>query len=479
MFNRFRYAAILLMVGATVSCCPEGDDFGVSSAPKISVDPVQDEIGLDSGQALIGGSFTVPIRILNVGNGDLTISDIALRYTAPDDGDQYGPAFSLEAPELPQTIQITQTGEQAELVLNVIFTRQDAYLARRATLVITSDSVEDSTKIIEIVEEPPSAVGDLSPKAINFGTVNQGDVSERFASLTNTGTSNLVCDRFKLTGHPDFTLHVEDKAYPVSEITAEQVSFEETIVVEPSTTYQVRLTFGPQTPSPAQGVLVLFCNDVIGGLGHTASLTANEDVPCIQAEPGALDFGGQLIGVKAILPIRISNCGDAPLVVSAITLAGVSQDFSLNFSKAPIDNTLGIPADAPLEIAVNDWIDMEVEFVPDLVNGLDGDNKPIPDTNILLVENNSFEANLEIPISGVGVDVECPTAIAGIDEGEQVVPQTTLHLKGDGSFSSGGADISGFIWVVTESPDSNTSQFIPAPGFANPVYDVNVAGSYT
>lgn len=469
---------VALLMLAIASCCPDGENFGESTAPQIAVEPIEALIEVDSGQTSVGNTITIPIRIQNTGNGDLTISDIALAYTAPDVGDQYGPAFVMEVPELPQVVRVVQDTEQNELNLVITYTRQDEFAARRATLIITSDSVEESSKVIELVEQPPSAVGDLSPKILNFGTVKQGDVQEEFANMTNTGTSPLVCGSFKLTGHPDYTLHNGDKSYPVSEVTNDEVALETPITVAPGTSEQIRLTFNPQTASPAQGSLVLFCNDIQGQTGHVVVLVANEDVPCIAAEPASLDFGGQLVGIKSVLPLVIRNCGDSPLRLSGITLGGESPDFQLNFESSPIDNSIGIPPDAPLELAINESIEIAVEFVPDVVNGLDGDNKPIPDTNFVLIENNSFEAELEVPLTGVGVEVECPTAIAVVEEGEQVVPQTVLHLEGEQSFSSGGADITGYAWTVKEAPDSDSSQFIPSEVFANPVYSVNVAGKY-
>jgi len=127
----------------------------------------------------------------------------------------------------------------------------------------------------------------------------------------------------------------------------------------------------------------------------------------------------------------------------------------------------------------NETVTVEVLYFPSTVSPLDADNQPILDTGILQIENNSFEGVVEVPLSGAGVEVDCPVAIVTVEEGEQVVPQTVLHLKGDQSYSPGGLSIKDYEWSVTEAPEGNASIFIPSASFDNPVYEVNIAGSYT
>ncbi len=183
------------------------------------------------------------------------------------------------------------------------------------------------------------------------------------------------------------------------------------------------------------------------------------------------------MGGKHVLPVTISNCGTAPLLISEIKLSDDSEpDFEDLDLKAPWTEPT---PDVPLELPVNEALDVEITYVPPVVSPLDADNVPVPDVATLEVHNNSFEAVVEVPVSGTGIEVDCPKAVIIVEEGEEVVPQTTLHLKGDQSFSPfDGLLIKDYNWSV-EQPDGSTSIFIPSATHVNPVFTVNVAGLYT
>jgi hypothetical protein len=78
-----------------------------------------------------------------------------------------------------------------------------------------------------------------------------------------------------------------------------------------------------------------------------------------------------------------------------------------------------------------------------------------------------------------GIDADdsvCPVAVIQIDEGEQVIPQTVLHLHGEGSHSGAGA-INSYQWTV-EQPAGSISYLVPSGTFPNPIFEANVAGKY-
>jgi hypothetical protein len=71
---------------------------------------------------------------------------------------------------------------------------------------------------------------------------------------------------------------------------------------------------------------------------------------------------------------------------------------------------------------------------------------------------------------------QCPVAVIQVEEGEEVIPQTVLHLHGEGSYSATGA-ITKYEWTV-EQPALSASTFIPSASFPNPSLEANVAGKY-
>lgn len=70
----------------------------------------------------------------------------------------------------------------------------------------------------------------------------------------------------------------------------------------------------------------------------------------------------------------------------------------------------------------------------------------------------------------------CPTAIASVKEGGQVIPQTVLHLFGDKSTAKVG-EVVAWKWTVKQ-PMGSKSSFLPHSEFATPTFEANVAGEY-
>jgi hypothetical protein len=75
------------------------------------------------------------------------------------------------------------------------------------------------------------------------------------------------------------------------------------------------------------------------------------------------------------------------------------------------------------------------------------------------------------------VDCCCPSAIIKCTEGDEVIPQTVLHLYGDESYSVDGP-IEKYEWDV-DQPAGSQSVFVPSPAYPNPTFEANVAGMYT
>ena len=70
----------------------------------------------------------------------------------------------------------------------------------------------------------------------------------------------------------------------------------------------------------------------------------------------------------------------------------------------------------------------------------------------------------------------CPVAVIVIEEGEEVIPQTVLHLHGESSHSSWG-DVTQYAWSV-EQPTLSASAILPSPSASTPSFTANVAGKY-
>ncbi len=98
---------------------------------------------------------------------------------------------------------------------------------------------------------------------------------------------------------------------------------------------------------------------------------------------------------------------------------------------------------------------------------------------VLVIHSNAAGGPVEIPVVGAAPEW-CsmdPTAVITCEEGEEVVPQTVLHLHGDESYVGSG-EVEKWEWSV-EQPQGSMSVFIPSAGVPNPTFEANVAGVYT
>lgn len=72
----------------------------------------------------------------------------------------------------------------------------------------------------------------------------------------------------------------------------------------------------------------------------------------------------------------------------------------------------------------------------------------------------------------------CPTAVIRVAEGDEVEPQTTLHLDGGDSIGSVNGAVTAWVWSVVQ-PSGSVSTFSPSAYVRNPTFGVNVVGTYT
>lgn len=83
------------------------------------------------------------------------------------------------------------------------------------------------------------------------------------------------------------------------------------------------------------------------------------------------------------------------------------------------------------------------------------------------------------PLDAVDVPPDpasCPVAVISVEEGEEVIPRTALHLHGDASHAVSGA-IARYEWSVLQ-PTGSAGLFTPTSAFPNPIFEANVAGTY-
>lgn len=70
----------------------------------------------------------------------------------------------------------------------------------------------------------------------------------------------------------------------------------------------------------------------------------------------------------------------------------------------------------------------------------------------------------------------CPSPVITVQEGDEVIPQTVLHLSGTQSTSDNGP-VASYAWTV-DQPAGAVGQFSPSVSAASPTFTVSLAGTY-
>lgn len=479
-----------IALAASLVGCPEqpivgpppcDDDFCLDKPPRIEIEPNSKVLSIVASEVEVGKSLTRPIRVINTGESALLVQKVTLQYTPPEgavDGDT--PALELVAPvfQMPTTVNIKDGPDFPQGVeFQIRFTRPNDAIQRTATLLIESNDPFARTETVTIRTENGAPSLLTQPDKVDFGLVTKGDVADTDVQLTNVGTRLLSVSgfkvddvRFKIDG-PGFSIGGSPDAPLTIDLT-------EAVTVPSGESRPITVSFISDSPSPADAVLTIYSDDPLHPDGFTLPLLANKNGPCILVAPRKVEFGGKLVGGQHVISVDVTSCGTEPLIISGIRVSDDSSpDFTVDYTPLPGAPEFGPSPAAPITVPVNDIVTVDVVFVPDEVNPKDAENQAIPDEGTLLIASNAFESQVEVPIQGAGTDAECPVAIIHVEEGEEVIPQTVLHLDGTQSFAPFGA-VTNWDWSV-QAPDGSVETFVPTATDPRPVFQANVVGAYT
>ena len=464
-----------------------GDDnggFGLGESADIDFDPPDTLRTIIDSALSVGDQLILTTQIIDAGEDPLQIKEIFLEYTVPvgaTDGSE--PAFEIiTSPELPTIVQPIGSDEYPQGVeVRIRYTKQADDTKRTAELVVKSSALGEEESRITFETESGFPALNVSPGSVDFGLVPDGETHEETLQLLNTGERTLMVSGFQITKDGRFGVKGEDFEIGGQPSNPLAVDLPTAIGVPAGESWPVTVTFTSDSPSPSEGNLLVFSDDPnTGAEGYLVPLSANKSGPCILVEPREINYGGKLVGVMTTVSFAITSCGTEPLTISELALTGdSSQDFFVDYSgmPAPVSTETGPSPITPLVIPINETVDIPVAYIPDEVNPKDADNVAIPDLGRVLVASDAFESVVEVELIGAGAEEDCPTPIIDVAEGEEVIPETVLHLDGTQSYAPFGAVVK-YNWKVTE-PDGSQGKFVPTPSDSSPIFEVNVVGLYT
>ena len=193
----------------------------------------------------------------------------------------------------------------------------------------------------------------------------------------------------------------------------------------------------------------------------------------IAVNPAEVKFNGKLLGEVATFPIEISPAGNQPLEIYEVKWGpGTSTDFAIDTANRPPPKP-----GKPMVLCPGQGVILNITFTPTTVNPTLDDGGIELDKGALHIMSNATDEPLVIPVSGAGVDHACPTAVITCSQGNEVLPQTVLHLAADESYAPTGT-IQKWQWDA-QQPAGSQSVFVPSSSFPNPTFEANVQGLYT
>ncbi len=329
----------------------------------------------------------------------------------------------------------------------------------------------------------------LSPDVLSFSQVKPNSTAKKSFDIINTGDADLLIKKFDFLANPVFELSVKDndgKVLKHKPGTGAALQIDPPISIPKNEKHTVDVVFAPTDDKGKEGKINIGSNDPSPEAG-VLLVNGNANLPCMTLKPtGKLNFGGIKLGEPTPRDIVIENCGGTELVVHKIDLgeATNSDEFKFNYDKTvakyPNVDIKG-PKDKEgkrLRIPVNKKATFTVLYTPEDKSKIDkATNQAKPDIAEVRIHSNAFSAKNTVLCDGIGVVQTCPSAKVIVKEGEEVIPQTMLHLKGDQSKGTGGAQITKYQWKVKQPAGSN-QVFVPGKSFPNPTFTANAAGEY-
>lgn len=318
----------------------------------------------------------------------------------------------------------------------------------------------------------------VSPVQGTFPYTPVGSSKTESFAVTNVGSGTLLVDRIDVFGNKAFTLAFTGNGGLPMPTTGDKLVFNPPLAIAAggSAPFTVQLTV--QDAQPTSASLLVQTNDPSKPKGIEVKLSVAGATPCLQFQPGAPNFGSGVVGSTLTKALVVSNCGVVDVAMTGMQLAGGAGSkglFSVEFGSLAatcpgLDPLTGPTAGKPCVLAPGTSAALQVSYSP----------APGGGTDTATLHAKIKGGTKSVALSGTSVDAPvqaCPKAKVQVKEGEEVIPETQLHLKGDGSAASSGAKVAKFKWTVTQPPGS-IQTFVPNAGFPNPSFTANVAGTY-
>jgi outer membrane protein OmpA-like peptidoglycan-associated protein len=353
---------------------------------------------LDFGTIRFDQPSTLPLQIIDTAASSVTIQSINI---TPAVGTMSG-EFSVTGithNSNPVTLPVTLTGVNDTLVASVKCTPANRVAMLSATLTIMSDLGTNPTRTVNLTCNSVSAQLVLVPatNVLDFGGVDLQATPHSVTqtiTMTNTGSATL-----NITSNATFGGNTAPFVF--SSTTAQAIA--------PNQTFSVTVTYTPTIEKPANApdlATVTFPLSGLCGNGATCAAPSSATITvkgfgidrhiAVGAAPTFPDTFRNPGTNAPILPVAITNNGDAPLSVTMVVVSG-----------GPVWSLVD---PSPVDIPGKDTYNFMVRFSPTQAG-------KAPDGELVLSDNDSKIPMVSVNLSGRGIDRSVEMAPVVIDLG--------------------------------------------------------------
>ena len=460
-----RYLILTAAVGVLAAIGACGDAIKGNTIAKMEVTEGQRAV-VANGTVTTRADLPARVQIGNSGNGVLQVKSIIIESSPAG-------AFSIVSLPIPTDAAPVEVWPEA---LSHSFTIAynptavtDGSRATGTVRIRTNMTLAGDEFTFYVAPEVAIARLVVSPTILDFANVSANQSATLSSNLLNTGSAPLSIDRVIFAGHPGYVATIGGVEYHVSDVSAASgIVLNPPLTVAGGSAEKVSVTYTASGAEAAQGTMV-FYTGAADTSGSELKLFANLAGPCIKTNPSHIAFGNKLINQTSEIALEIESCGDVALVINDIEMIEDADGvFGVN------EATLGA---FPLTIPAGQRVSVPVTYFPTVPATLGADGQFELDQGKLRIKSNAYLAELDVPVDGLATSGTCPIANIVVSEGDEVVPQTMLHLSGLGSTATGGGTINGYEWTVVQ-PSGSASSFAPSPYAAQTKFEANVVGEY-